>query len=246
MTEYLLTFAIGLIASIVSGMAGGGAGLITSPLFMIFGMPPHVAIATAKVGGLGITLGGFFAFRKTNFIRWSYVLFFSCIAGVASVIGSLWLLSTDAEVVEKVVGFMMLGSLPFLFLKKDVGVIQTVTSFFKKIIGSVMFFCVSVLQAGFGGGVGTMIPVILMHLFGFTALEANATRKIPGMIIAFVSLAIFMMSGIVDYKHGLAILVGTYIGSSIGTRIAIKKGERFVKGMLGVVLIGLSLKLLFF
>jgi hypothetical protein len=246
MTEYLLTFAIGLIASIVSGLAGGGAGLITSPLFMVFGMPPHVAIATAKVGGLGITLGGFFTFRKTKFIRWNYVLFFSCIAGLASVIGSVWLLNINAQVVEKITGFMMLGSLPFLFLKKDVGVVQVVTTFFKKAVGSLMFFSISILQAGFGGGVGTMIPVILMQLFGFTSLEANATRKIPGMVIAVVSLGIFMFSGIVDYKHGAAILVGTYIGSTIGTHIAIKKGERFVKGMLGVVLIGLSLKLLFF
>ncbi len=246
MVEYLITFSIGLIASILSGIAGGGAGLITSPLFILLGMPPQVAIATAKFGGLGITLGGFFTFRKTKYIKWNYVVLLSVLAIIASIIGSLLLINIDETLVQKIIGFVMLGSLPFLFIKKNSGLVEVTTSFFKRTIGSMLYFCISVLQAGFGGGIGTLIPIVLTHLFGFTQLESNATRKIPGMLIALVSLSIFMASSIVDYGNGMAIFAGTYVGSSIGTRIAIKQGDTFVKWVLTGVILLLSIKLLLF
>ena len=91
-----------------------------------------------------------------------------------------------------------------------------------------------------------MIPIVLTNLFGFTQLEANATRRIPGILIALVSLMIFISYSLVDYKNGFAMLVGTYLGSSIGTKIAIKQGDVFVKWVLTGIIILLSLKLLVF
>lgn len=168
MTEYLLTFTIGFLASIISGIAGGGAGFITSPLFILMGLPPQVAIATAKFGALGITLGGFFTFRKTEFVQWKYVFFLSVLSGTAGVIGSFWLLSLDEDVIEKGIGILMLCSLPILLYKKDSGIVRKVTSKISKIIGSILFFIIAILQASFGSGIGTLIPVVMTNLFGFT------------------------------------------------------------------------------
>lgn len=246
MEELLLTFIIGFLASVLSGIAGGGSGFITSPLFIIMGLPPQVAIATAKFGALGIALGGFFTFRKTEFIKWSYVIFLAFLATIASILGSFWLLSLDESSIEKTVGTLMLISLPFLLLKKDSGLKKVVTSSIAKITGGFMFFCLAFLQSSFGSGIGTLIPVVMTNLFGFTILEANATRKIPGVIIAIVPLIVFMSSNIVDYKLGFCILVGTYLGSSLGTKIAIKNGNQFAKIVLIIVIVALSIKLLLF
>lgn len=246
MVEYLITFFIGFLASIISGVAGGGAGLITVPLFIFMGIPPASSIATAKFGGLGLTLGAFSVFRKTNLIRWEYVLYLSLLTVVASVMGSLWLLSINQEVVENIIGVTMLGSLPFLFLKKETGLARSVTSFTKKIIGSVLYFVITVLKAAFGGGIGTAHLIIMMNLFGFTALEANATRKLPGIIAAIVTLSVFVLNDIVYYKHGFAIFLGACLGSVLGAKIAIYKGNFFVKGTLCALLICFAVKLLFF
>lgn len=246
MSEYLITFLIGFVASVLSGMAGGGAGLITSPMFILMGLPPQVAIATAKFGGLGITLGGFLTFRKTVFIKWEYVVYLSCIAFITSLIGSFWLLSLDEKVVEKIIGIVLLCSLPVLIFRKNSGIISTVTSYTSKMVGYISYSIINIVTSAFGGGIGTMIPVILTNFFGLTSLEANATRKIPGLIGALVSLAVFMASSVVDYKLGICILIGTYLGSSVGTKIAIKNGDVFVKRFLILVILGLSVKLLFF
>ena len=246
MEELLITFIIGFLASVLSGIAGGGSGFITSPLFIIMGLPPQVAIATAKFGALGIALGGFFTFRKTEFIKWRYVIYLSALATIASALGSFWLLSLDESTIEKIVGSLMLISLPFILLKKDSGLKEVIVTNIAKIIGWFMFFCLAFLQSSFGSGIGTLIPVVMTNLFGFTILEANATRKIPGVIIAIVPLIVFMSNSIVDYKLGFFILAGTYLGSSLGTKIAIKKGNRFAKMVLVIVIVILSIKLLLF
>ena len=129
MSEYFIIFCIGVVASIISGIAGGGSGLITSPLFILLGMPPQVAIATAKFASLGITLGGFFTFRKTHYIKWKFVILLSIIAIVGSVIGSILLLNINETFIQKIIGLTMLGSIPFLFLKKNAGIIDGTTSF---------------------------------------------------------------------------------------------------------------------
>ncbi len=179
MEELLLTFIIGFLASVLSGIAGGGSGFITSPLFIIMGLPPQVAIATAKFGALGIALGGFFTFRKTEFIKWRYVIYLSAFATIASAVGSFWLLSLDDSSIEKIVGALMLISLPFLLLKKDSGLKEAVTSSIAKITGGFMFFCLAFLQSSFGSGIGTLIPVVMTNLFGFTYLNRTRLEKYP-------------------------------------------------------------------
>ena len=69
MNEYLLTFVVGLVSSFLSGMAGGGAGLISAPFFILIGFPAVFAVATGKFGAVGVTLGGLVRFRNTPYIR---------------------------------------------------------------------------------------------------------------------------------------------------------------------------------
>ncbi len=87
-----------------------------------------------------------------------------------------------------------------------------------------------------------MLMVIMMNLMGFTALESNATRRIPGFLLALTSLIVYMVSGAVYYSYGLAMLGGMFVGGYVGTHIAIKKGEKFVKIIFAIVVALLGLK----
>jgi uncharacterized membrane protein YfcA len=163
---------------------------------------------------------------------------------VATLIGNYTLLQLSDAAMKKIVGFMMLGSLPFLFSNKSVGLERKETSSLQKKIGYVFYFIVVICQAAFAGGIGVLIPVIMMSLFGMTALESAATRRVPGIVGALLSLIVYVTYGIVDYKHGITLLCGTFIGGWIGTHIAVKKGDLFVKRALMLVVLLLSFKLL--
>src|ERR1044071_5877293 len=87
----LLTFVVALVASILSGMSGGGGGFITMPYFLFIGMPPANALATAKMGGLGTTFGSLTAFRGKGLVHKGLVRWFMAITLVCALI-SAWLI----------------------------------------------------------------------------------------------------------------------------------------------------------
>jgi hypothetical protein len=245
MADLVFTFGIGIVASIVSGIAGGGGGMLVAPLFILLGWPAQVAIATAKVGGVGVTIGSLLKFRGTGYIQKKYVLPLAALAMIAGVIGSYLLLYISEEVATKLVGLMMLAALPFFFLKKDIGLVRASTTPLKVGVGYTLFFIVLVLQAAFSGGIGMLLPLIMASLFGLTMLESAATRRVAGLIGAATGISIFALNDVIAYDHGIALFFGTVIGGWIGTHIAIKKGNGFVKGALSVVLVLMSAQLLF-
>jgi uncharacterized membrane protein YfcA len=61
-------------------------------------------------------------------------------------------------------------------------------------------------------------------------------------VILFVLLA---LQGLVIWAHALMALVGTTIGTHIGTKIAIREGAGFVKVMLAIVMAVSGVSLLF-
>jgi len=237
----LWTFIAGVLASIVSGMAGGGGGLISAPFFILIGLPPQIAVATTKFGSLGLTLGSIAKFRKTEYVRKDYVIYLSVLSIVAAFIGSNLLLVTNNAFIEKLVGVTMLIALPFIFIK-DAGLVSSKPNNIQEVIGCVAYFIVLIFQAAFGAGVGMLLTVVMINLLGFTALESNATRRIPGFLLASISLLVYIFSGVVYYSYGLAMLAGMLVGGYIGTHIAIKRGNKFVKVVYAIVVAILGIK----
>ncbi len=56
--ETLILVSLGLLAGLLSGLLGIGGGLVFSPILLLLGLPPHVALATSTVAIVPTTLGG--------------------------------------------------------------------------------------------------------------------------------------------------------------------------------------------
>lgn len=244
--DLLFVFCIGFVASVLSGIAGGGGGLITSPFFVLFGLPPQVAVATAKFGGVGVTLGALLKLRGTGNVRYEYVIPLIILVVICSLVGTRLLISLDNETVTRVIGGLLLFSVPFLFLKKETGLVRIKTSKLAHVIGYVLYAPVVILQAAFGSGIGSLLPLIMTQLWGFTFLESAATRRVPGIVASFTSLFAYAAYGVVNYQYGVVILCGSFCGSWVGTHIALRQGNVFVKYVLCALLLVGGTKFLFF
>ena len=60
---------VGLISGVVSGIGGGGGATLMIPAFIFTGLPPQMAVATAKMSGLGSDFGGLSDLFKSGQIR---------------------------------------------------------------------------------------------------------------------------------------------------------------------------------
>jgi len=113
-------------------------------------------------------------------------------------------------------------------------------------IGLVLYFLIQIFTGFFGAGTGVFIFYILMLCFGLTITEAVATQSIPLLVLSISSLALFALHGIIDYEIGIVLLAGMALGGYIGAHFALKKGNKWIKGLFAVIVIISGIKLLFF
>jgi uncharacterized membrane protein YfcA len=231
-----LTFVIGLLSSILSGMGGGGGGFITMPYFLFIGLPPANALATAKMGSIGTSFGALTAFRGKGLVNKKLVVPFMVITFICALI-SAWLIpKLDPGLFTKIIGGALIVLTPTLFIKKAAFQPGARTKPWI-VAGFIMYTVFSFLQTLIGTGMGSILVLILIFLFGLSALESNATKRVAQSVQGVVLFILLAIQGLVMWWHGLAGLLGSVIGSHIGTHIAIRKGDRFVKFMLATVML---------
>lgn len=218
----LAVFLIGILASTFGSMVGGGT-LLSLPFLMIIGLPPQIAIATERFGGLGQTLAAFYKFSRSQKINWEYVPRLSAVSSMGSIIGAQILVNINPTLLQHATAFILLTLLPLLFLNHDLGIQHQQVSKTKIIIGSVIYFLIQIFASFFGGGTGILIVHTLMIFFGLTIIEATATKIIPWFFLSLFSLLIFAQHGIINYQLGVILLAGMTIGGYFDAHLAIKK-----------------------
>lgn len=247
-TKLLILFGvINILASALSGASGGGGGLITTPLLVAMGVSPSTAIATAKFSGLGVSFGASARFFKEKITDTRTVVIFSILSGIGAVIGSLLLvkLSSYEEFLENAIAVViLLLGIPLLYFK-NLGIKTKVTSPRIKIIGGFLLSVGVLIQVALSSGIGSLQMIILMGMFGMSAITASATRRAMQLTVAIISLAIFILTDLVDFKIGFVALITSLIGGYIGAHFAVRRGDKFIVNLFAITSAALALQLLF-
>lgn len=240
----VVTFFVGLASSLLSGMSGGGGGFITLPYFLlVVGLPPANALATAKMGGVGTSFGAMSALKGKGLVHKGLVYKFMAITVTCSLFAAWLIPRLDPALFQRAIGVFLLLLIPTLFINK--AAFQPGDRSSRWIgVGFVLYTIFSFLQTVIGTGMGSILVLVLMFLFGLGALEANATKRVAQSVQSAILFVLLAIQGLVYWWHGLAGLLGSVIGSHIGTHIAIKKGSQFVKMMLGGVMLVSGIALL--
>lgn len=222
---FVVVGAAGVVSGILSGISGGGGGMLMIPIFILVGLPPQQAVATGKMNGLGAAFGGLSVFAKTGHIRRDILKIMIPIAVIIGVTTPLIFAAIDSQAFQLVLGAILILMVPTLFLKKKS---LAPPSRKHKAAGYSLYSGVLALQAIFGTGVGSLALFVLTLLLGTTKLEANATKRAVTAVLTPITFVALLLGGFVNLAYGAVGLVSVFIGTHIGSKIAIKKGERFV------------------
>lgn len=119
----MLTFLIVCPAVFLAGLIdaiGGGGGLISLPIYLLAGLPPHRAIATNKLSSSMGTSAATIRFAKMGHINFKIAL--SC--SITAILGSFLGASLSVYTNERIIQIFILILLPILFVyllftKKD-------------------------------------------------------------------------------------------------------------------------------
>jgi len=229
---YPVLFVGGLLTGVLSGISGGGGGMVLIPFMIALGLPPQQAVATGKLSGLGAAFGGLSAFWKSGNVRKDILKIMAPIAIVIGIATPFIFIHINGEIMAKVIGILLIVLMPTLFIRKGIG---TAKSRAQKDIGYFLYSCVLTLQSLFGAGVGSLALFVLTLFLGTTKLQANATKRAVTAILTPLSFIGLFVAGFVRVDYGLAAVSGTFIGTRIGSKIALREGETFVAYAMAII-----------
>jgi len=234
----ILVFLVGFFASFIGVIAGGGGGLISIPALIFMGMPPTVSIATNRLGSLGLASSSLYNFSRAKKVAYEYILPLAVLSVAGSLIGAHILLEISQDLLSKLLGIMMIVLLPLTLFrvrrKKRLG------------LGYMSYFFVAVYTGLIGGGGGFLAVFVFVLFFDLNHIRATATNKIPVLLISAISLGIFAYHGLIEYLVGIILFFGMLMGGFLGSHTAIKKGNKFVKMVMSIMVLVFAVKLLFF
>lgn len=239
---YIFIGVAGLISGILSGIGGGGGGMLMIPAFVLVGLPPQVAVATGKMNGLGAAFGGLAAFAKTGHIRKDILKVMIPAAIVVGLVTPLAFAAIDSQLFQIILGLMLILLVPTLFIKKKK---LTVPSRKHKVAGYTAYSGVLTIQALFDSGVGSLALFVLTLLLGTSKLEANATKRAVTAVLTPITFIALLIGGFVSLSYGIIGFISVFIGTHIGSKIALKRGERFVTIAMAVTVVIAGAALIF-
>lgn len=240
---YIATFFVALLSSILSGIAGSGGGFIMAPYWLIAGLTPAQGATTGAFMALGMSGSSAAAFRGSEHMPTNKRLIWTLlvITLITSSVGPFFLQHIQAQAFKPVLAVITILSLPLLFInRKDIHLSKRHQTIGTVLLGVMLLASSFITSSAFS----IFIAIILAQMFQLTVLQSTALRRLMGIIQSAVIFVILVSLGNFLWPHALAGIAGGSIGSYIGTKVAIKRGESFAKYALAIGAIVSSVALL--
>jgi len=243
--ELLLVSLASLLAGFVDAIVGGGGLVLVPALFAVFPTThPATLFGTNKAASVWGTAVATGQYARRVQLRWAALLP-AAGAGFAGSLGGAWLVTAvDPGFLRKALPFVLLGVLAYTLVKKELGR-HHAPRFSGR--GETLAACCIGLVIGFydgffGPGTGSFLVFLFVRWLGYDFLNASASAKLLNTATNLAALALFAFKGHVWWHFALAMAVANVLGSVLGTRLALKHGAGFVRGVFIAVVSALILK----
>ena len=239
-TLWLLTVLAGFAAGLIDSIVGGG-GLVLTPAMLNLhpGLNILQAIGTQRTSSImGTSVAAWNYLRKIHIER--RILLPACVAAMAaSAIGVQFAKRLDPELLKWTVLAICVILAVYTVFRKDLGLkedrrfhpkheslaalsIGTATGFYNGLIGP---------------GTGTIMVFAFVSFLGLDFLKSSAVSKAANVSADISSWTVLMLSGFVLWVLAVPLIIGNMLGSYIGSHMAIRRGQTFVRAVFLVIVL---------
>lgn len=229
------------LAGFVDAIVGGG-GLIQTPVAMI--LLPNLAVATVigslKIPSFSGTLLAARQYLKKVEMNWVLLSIMAVAAFAAAFLGSTLLTKVHNDFMKPLLLVVLTLIAIYTFIKKDFGAHQARehtprTQIFLAIIISVV---IGFYDGFIGPGTGSFFVLAFVTVLGFDFLHASANAKMVNLATNFGSICLFILKGKIIWAIAIPMAICNAVGGFIGAKLAIKKGNGFIRIFFLIVVIG--------
>lgn len=240
----MVFMVVGVLFGVINTLAGGGS-ILTLPALMMFGLSPHAANATNRVGGVIQTLSATLGFwRRGAFSNepLGFLLVYAVIGGVIGPWSSLQLSQSHMAIIIQVclvlIAVFTLVAPKRLFMDPPPApksrVIQHIGAFMVSFYGGF-------LQAG----IGLVSLYFLRFICGYDLVRGTAVKAIYLCALTIPTLVIFVWHGQVIWGVGGLLAIGSILGAEMGVRLSLSNvGQQVIRKALPVTAILMIISLI--
>lgn len=231
-------------AGLVDAIAGGG-GLITVPVLVGADVPLHLALGTNKGQAAFGATSSFLSFWTRGGIDRDRALVAFVSGAAGSLSGAALLLKMRPEPLRPIVLVLLVAAAGVVLFKDRLrpSDARHTPPRHPRLTLAAMAFGLGAYDGFFGPGVGSMLIVAFVLLFGDTLTRASGNAKVVNLASNLAALALFSYRGKVIWSVALPMAAANAAGAFVGARLALKRGDRLVRVVVLVVVGALVLKL---
>jgi uncharacterized membrane protein YfcA len=236
----LVAFLAGLIDAVV-----GGGGLVQLPALFVL-LPANLAASvplvfgTNKLSSMCGTAAALVQYSRTVRIPWGSVLPAGLAAFAFSALGARVVQSIDSAFLKPLTLFLLVAVAIYTYRRKQFGHLHAprFLAHHERLMAVAVGIGIGFYDGFFGPGTGSFLIFIFIGLFGFDFLSASASAKVINLATNLGALVVFGLGGDVLFQYALPMGACNVAGALIGARLAILKGNRFVRVLfLAVVMV---------
>ena len=245
METYIIIFLC--LASFVAGFVDaivGGGGLIQTPIALV--LLPNISIAsvigTLKIPGFSGTSMAAYQYLKTTKVNWGLFLIMAFVSFGFAYLGSSLLNIMQNDFMKPLLFLVLILLLLYTYFKKDFGQFQIEKLTHKQtyIYGIVICVFLGFYDGFIGPGTGSLLIMAFIAILGFDFLQANMYAKLVNLATNFGSITLFVLKGKIIWTIAIPMAVCNVTGSWLGARLAISKGNGFIR-IFFLIVVGIAL-----
>lgn len=222
-------------------MAGGGS-TITLPALILLGLDAGVANGTNRVAILvqNISATLTFSSEKKTRIRQSISYGLWTIPGAIS--GAFMATRIEDALFEKILAGLLIVVVLTMLVPRESGISDKVAR------KSAWTGPVLLLIGFYGGfvqiGIGFLFMAVFFHLLHLDLLTTTVQKVTVILLYTIPTLFVFAILGKVDWGFGLTLAAGNATGAFIAAKVAIRRGEKVIRGVMVVAVLIMALRIL--
>ena len=220
----------------------GGGGLISLPVLLAAGLPPHLAIGTNKFSATFGAVMSAWQFWRAGKVDMSLLKRVLPGTFIGAILGCLVMLHLRSEWLQPIIIIALIAAAVFVFTQRQLGAVSTYRGNTRRNVLAALAMALGIgFYDGFiGPGTGTFLIVGFAAL-GFDFVTAAGNAKILNLMSNMTAFVLLVWWGQILYVYGIAMALCIFIGAFFGSRMAIRRGTGFVRLVMlavTVILIG--------
>jgi len=240
-----LLFAVGIVAGVVNVIAGGGS-FLTVPLLIFLGLPGTIANGTNRLAIVTQNIGAVWSFGRKGLIPRGWLRIGAPASVIGAVLGTFLAVRIGDLAFQRVLAVMMVGITAWTLwhpLPKRMESVDEAPTGSRRLALIGAFFVVGIYGGFIQAGVGFMI-LALTTAGGLDLIRGNAVKVTLVLLFTPFAVAMFAVTGKVNWPMAIALAAGNYVGGLLGVHVQVLKGHAWVRNVVTITIIVFAVRLL--